>query len=60
MKTLNRRTWAIMIVVFNPHIRARLPRITAEAVRFGLISPQASDLDREAVIWSAVAEEEAR
>jgi hypothetical protein len=36
MKTLNRRTWAIMIVTFNPRLRTRLPRIAAEVQRLGL------------------------
>lgn len=37
MKTLNKRTWAIMIVVYNHRIRTRLPRITAAARAAGLI-----------------------
>ncbi len=41
MKPLNRRTWAIMVVVHNPDLQTRLPRITAEAVRLGLLPPAA-------------------
>lgn len=38
---IDRRTWALMMVVFNPRLRLRCQRLTRLALRLGMIlNPQ--------------------